>query len=178
MDMRAVRRRCERLAARIGVPSPFDVHVFVHRVAQMRGRPIELAAMSTGVASPCGLWIATDTIDLIFYEDGTSAPHQRHIVVHELGHLCFEHQGQATAEQQDLTHQFPDLDPALVRRVLARTTVTADEEREAEMFATVVLDSGWQRHPPSLSRQPTSEPERQRLERLADTLERPDDPPP
>jgi hypothetical protein len=168
--LKALRRRCENLVARIGVPEPFDELEFVARVAQLRGRPIELAAMATGIASPCGLWIATDQADLIFYADGTSAPHQQHIVVHELGHLMFDHEGEA--DQQRWADSFPDLDVDLVRRVLARSTVSLDEEREAEMFATVVLSTAWRRRDtaPAMPHQFAGR-DSERLARLVTALE-------
>jgi Zn-dependent peptidase ImmA (M78 family) len=146
-DIRSVRRRCETLAEQIGGPAPCDestLAALVERVAALRSRPIEIAPMSIDVSGPCGLWIATEGRDLIFYCADTSRAHQRHIVTHELGHVLADHEGMMDVPPVDaLATLFPDLSPALVTRVLARTTVTDQEELEAEMFASVLLAKSW-----------------------------------
>jgi hypothetical protein len=91
-----------------------------------------------GLFDVCGLWIATDSADLIAYEQHTSAPHQDHIVLHEIGHVLCDHfpATLSTAEQAQLL--LPDLDSAMVRRVLGRSGYSSVEEREAEFLASLL----------------------------------------
>lgn len=109
------------------------MHALCDQVAERRGRPIKLipTADITGV---CGLWIATDTTDLICYESDTTRPHQDHIILHELSHVLCEHYPVSLPP----TELLPDLDPAMVRTVLGRAGYTTDEEREAETLASLI----------------------------------------
>jgi len=56
--------------------------------------------------------------------------------------MLWEHQGISPFTEEFLTKAMPNLDPAALRRVLGRTTFTATQEQEAEMFATVVGEKG------------------------------------
>ncbi|WP_103355656.1 hypothetical protein [Amycolatopsis sp. CA-128772] len=130
-------RRLRKLVRGLDVPVPFDVRTFAGRIAAHRGRPIHLMPV-TGLTGVCGLWIATDAADIIFHEQGTPPAHQEHILLHELSHLLCDHYPVSmdlAAQAQEL---LPSLDPALVRRVLGRTGYSTDEEREAEMLATLI----------------------------------------
>ena len=64
--------------------------------------------------------------------------HREHIILHELGHLLCEHQPTEVIDQEVVAQLFPHLNPAVVQRVLGRTTYTAIEEQEAEMLASLV----------------------------------------
>jgi hypothetical protein len=85
-----------------------------------------------------GMWVATDTMDLILYEQTTTPPHQDHIILHELSHLLCDHFRGKMPEADHMRALLPNLDPAMVRRVLGRTGYSADEEREAELLATLI----------------------------------------
>jgi hypothetical protein len=146
MDLRALKRRCEARARDLDVPAPFDVRVFCDLLAKRRGRPIELRPIATG-SGPCGLWIASDSADYIFYELDTSPLHQEHIILHEVSHLICDHQA-ALANQSDLLKALlPDISPETVRLMLSRNTYSREEEREAEMLASVLLERISSRRP-------------------------------
>lgn len=105
-----------------------------------RGRPIELVPISADITSgPCGTLISTDTTDYVFYTIATPVLHQQHIVLHELGHLLCGHSGGCALQQSVVGKFLPNLPVELVRRVLARSTYDETEEREAELFASLVL---------------------------------------
>jgi hypothetical protein len=122
-------RRCRTRLRDLPLPAPFDVRVLCDQVATRRGRPIRLIPMA-GLTDVCGLWIATDTADLICYERDTTRPHQDHIVLHELSHILCEHSPVETL--------LPDLDPAMVRTVLGRAGYSTEQEREAETLASLI----------------------------------------
>ncbi|MGW5446082.1 hypothetical protein [Streptomyces asiaticus] len=64
-----------------------------HHLAAQRARPLRLHPLPAEAAATgaCGLWLATDAEDHIFYERRTVPLHQEHIVLHEIGHLLFNH---------------------------------------------------------------------------------------
>lgn len=123
------------------MPVPFDARALCERVAARRGRPIRLVPMD-GRAGVCGLWVATDTTDLFFYERVTTPPHQEHIILHELGHLLCDHHHASSTRGPALGPAFeqllPSLDPQMVHRILGRAGYTSEEEREAELLASLI----------------------------------------
>lgn len=132
---RRLRKRCAARLRELPMPVPFDVRVLCDRVARRRGRPIRLVPMA-GLTGVCGLWLATDEADLICYEAATSPPHQEHIILHELAHVLCDHYPSFMPEAA--ASLLPSLDPAMVRRVLARAGYSTEEEREAELLASLI----------------------------------------
>ncbi|MPY58647.1 hypothetical protein [Streptomyces spongiae] len=110
-------------------------------MAHRRGRPIHLYPLPVeGRADgTCGAWIATDTDDHVFFEPGTTRPHQNHIILHEIGHILLGHHRPVTTDDAPVRAALPDLDPRLVRRLLRRSIHTTRQEQEAETFADLVL---------------------------------------
>jgi hypothetical protein len=135
--LRHLRRRCEAIVRDLPLPTPFDVRTLCQTIAARRGRPIRLVAMSTE-SDILGMWVATDAADMIFYERSTPAPHQDHIVLHELAHLLCDHYPTMLTGVEQAAVLVPSLDPEMLRRVLARTTYQAAEEREAELLASLI----------------------------------------
>ncbi|HZG04299.1 MAG TPA: hypothetical protein VE546_12110 [Streptomyces sp.] len=109
-------------------------------VEEQRKRPLYVRPLPLRTtAGTCGVWLATDTADFVFHEVNTTRPHQDHIILHEVGHLLFQHHGLDLPGTRLLADALPDLDPRLVRRLLQRTAYTTEQELEAEMFASLVL---------------------------------------
>ncbi|MFI6789449.1 hypothetical protein ACIBG4_19205 [Nonomuraea sp. NPDC050383] len=131
--------RLEEIVERLEIPHPFDIVEFTRQVARVRRRHIELRPVDTSADGPSGMWLATDTVDYICYEQRTSRSHQEHIILHELGHMVCEHVSAPIAPDTLLRILLPTLDPAMVRSVLGRTTYAEPEEHEAERFAMLVL---------------------------------------
>lgn len=130
MNMKTSRQRCERLLREVEVPEPFDVHAFAEAISRRRGRPLRLVAKPSPLG-PCGMWLALPNTDVVFYETATSRVHREHIIVHELAHLLAAHEPSERLDPALLGGLLPDLDAAVVRRVLARTTYSAVEEQKA-----------------------------------------------
>ncbi|MGW2248775.1 hypothetical protein ACWCXH_01020 [Kitasatospora sp. NPDC001660] len=140
LNDKELRKRCADVVARIDFPSPFSINALVDSVERRRGRQISLVPVALPVhpGSPCGLWVATDDIDYVLYLQETSRAHQEHIVMHELGHMLLGH-GSTEADQAEATRLLmPTLDPRFVQAVLARSVYTSQEERAAELVASLL----------------------------------------
>src|SRR5690606_32015179 len=87
------RARCEAVADALDLPRPFDLDVLCERIAAQRGRPLRLIPLegAPDASLPCGVWVATRSSDLIFYEPATSALRKLQIVLHELAHVRLGH---------------------------------------------------------------------------------------
>lgn len=142
MNLRALRRRCEERLREIELPVPFDAHAFCEALAIRRGRPIHLLPIPSD-GEPGGLTGACLTIaekDFIFYESRTSEWHQDHIILHEVAHLLLGHNSDIGSDEESLRQLFPDFRPEVVRQILQRQSYTREDEREAELLATLILD--------------------------------------
>lgn len=135
------------LARELPIPVPWDRGAFIDNLTELRGRAIRLIPTDTVglVDSPCGLWVACDDEDLIIHEIGTSEYHIDQIVGHEIGHILLGH-GQSGGRGLDEAREFqaclqalPDIDPDCVRAVLGRRDYVGDQERDAEMFACLLI---------------------------------------
>lgn len=138
MSRSGLRDRCEQLLSGLDIPDIFDVRTFARSLGDSRGRRLVLRP-TQNLHGPCGLWIALDSTDVVFYETTTSPLHQTQIILHELGHLIAGHLSDRTLDEQLLHALMPSLNPAMVRRVLSRSGYSHAQEREAEMLATLIL---------------------------------------
>ncbi|MCX4905717.1 hypothetical protein [Streptomyces sp. NBC_00878] len=186
------RARCEATADVVTIPRPFDLDALCEGIAAQRGRPLRLVALEGAPDStmPCGVLVATENADLIFYEPATSALHKLQIVLHELAHLLLGHGGPGTERPAYATRLLPggeggeggedgediarvageeddeddlgiDLDQVL--HILGRTSYSDNEEKDAELLATILSHR-------ILDREATTNPV---LERLGDALGHP-----
>lgn len=133
-----LQRQCHALLATLTVPDPFDFDAFCAMVAEHRGRPLRLMEMrdTRNGPGPSGMWIATDAEDIVLVEPRTSVLHRRHIALHEIGHMLWDH---TTSGVQPADRKlFCELDSTMVRRLLTRERPTDLQEQEAEMLATVL----------------------------------------
>ncbi|GIH10567.1 hypothetical protein Rhe02_86340 [Rhizocola hellebori] len=124
----------------MALSDPFDLSELCRGVEAQRGRRIILVALPLSAAGPCGLWLATDEVDFICFEEYTSVLHQRHIVLHELGHILCAHSS-PHALHQVLEGLVPMLSREALRNMLARqhNRYQHTDELEAEVFAYEVL---------------------------------------
>jgi hypothetical protein len=138
---RELRRRCRKLLRELDVQPPLDVHEFCARLAAVRGRPIKLIPYPIWADGPFGLWFKGRTTDYIVYQEHTTKPHQRHIILHEVGHILADHPSDEEADDlRDMLSgpggQLTEIPSALRRR----TAYDQQEEREAETVATIILE--------------------------------------
>ncbi|MFD3482197.1 hypothetical protein [Streptomyces sp. NPDC058665] len=134
---RKMRRRCAEVLRDLELPGSFDVPTLCAELGTRRGRAIKRLPLPD-LFGVCGLWIATDTADLIAYEQHTTVPHQNHIVLHEIGHMLCDHFPVTLSPAEQARLLLPDLDPRMIRRVLGRTGYSSVEEREAEFLASLL----------------------------------------
>lgn len=144
------RRRYEQLISTLSIPDPFDMPSFLAGLARQRGKQIELIPAVLPTTLPCGMLVSTDDIDYIFHPIDTTPLHAQHIDMHEVGHLLLGHATGPTntvssdelptlAEQAAVRSLLPDLSTELIRRILGRTAYSNAHEREAEVFASLLL---------------------------------------
>ncbi|MFE0025501.1 hypothetical protein [Amycolatopsis sp. NPDC059021] len=151
MSTRDIRRRCRELLRTLDVQPPLDVAALCHHIGERRGKPIRLVPHPIPVPGPFGVWISTTKAEYILFQDETSKLHQDHIVLHELGHILAGHQSDEVddalmaelypgTKPDTLRQQYPDIGPDAVRRALRRSCYDSDNEREAEVVATTILE--------------------------------------
>ncbi|MCX5386238.1 ImmA/IrrE family metallo-endopeptidase [Streptomyces sp. NBC_00083] len=140
-----LQRRCLAILRDVGVERSLPFDAVCARVEELRGRRLVLRELPEEAAQSgvCGLWLGTDTADYIFYEARTAPLHREHIVLHEIGHVLCDHRRDIAAGAGDLAGP-PDgeLQPQLVKRLMARSSYTTREEQEAEMIASLIQSSG------------------------------------
>ncbi|MFG2986158.1 toxin [Streptomyces sp. NPDC048258] len=140
MNNKELRRYCADVVDNLDIPAGADVNELCDRLEQLRGRPISLieVPMPTGAGKPCGLWVATDDADYICYQKFTTLAHQQHIARHEIGHMLCGHEAAPAMADEVAQLLMPTLSPTLVRSVLARTQYSTEEERAAELVASLM----------------------------------------
>lgn len=153
MNLRVLRRRCEDRLREIEFPVPFDAATFCDALAARRGRPIVLQSI-VARGGPFGFWVPTPDRDYIFYERETSDWHQEHIVLHEACHMLWGHEPTPITAPDLAQLLVPSISPDTVRRMLQRRAYPEEQEHEAELLATLILErvgsargSGAQRRP-------------------------------
>lgn len=139
MDHKQLRKRCEARLRELDIPIPFDARSFCSVLARQWGRPIVLQPVASATG-PSGLWAAGPSVDVIFYERATSPLHQEHIILHEVCHLLCGHRPAPMTETGLSSLLFPHLNPAMVQHVLQRMGYPTEEEYEAELQASLILE--------------------------------------
>ncbi|MGW4031696.1 regulator component [Streptomyces sp. NPDC004838] len=129
---------CEEKVDRLRLPYRFSTRKLCETMAELRGKPIIMSpvGMLGVIDAPCGIRLETPEADLIFYEQGTSVHHQRHILTHELCHVYCDHPG--SLEIDASTAHALGVNPTLLMRMSGRTSYSTEYEREAEIMATVI----------------------------------------
>ena len=138
MRLGVVRARCARLLADLGIDGPTSVEELSDQLSRQRDRPIQLMAHPR-LGEMSGFWIGLDDADTVFYDEALTGLHREHVIAHELAHIAFGHGHDEVMAPEVLAALFPLLDPTQVRRMLARQEYSEAEEREAEVFASMLL---------------------------------------
>lgn len=138
MRDRQLVRWCRRELRSLGAESPLDLETLRQRLQQRRGKPLSIRSAALQVGS-YGLWVSFTDRDLILYQEETTPDHQRHIILHELGHVLAGHHSDE-ADVDALSYLMPHLSSSLVHAVLRRTCYDAEHERAAEVAATIMSE--------------------------------------
>ncbi|MGW1376682.1 toxin [Streptomyces sp. NPDC002446] len=139
-QLKHLRRASDAVLARLDLPDGCDIATLMEQLSSDRGRPIQLVPLQLGAETPCGMWLATDTVDVIVVEADTSRLHRDHIIAHELAHMLCSHGDSAEFNAAVMRDLMPNLDPERVREMLARTSYSTAEEQEAEIVASLILE--------------------------------------
>lgn len=90
----------QTLVDELPLPATLDLDRLREIVAALRMRPIEIAPYPAELASqaktlgeplPSAMCFPAEHTDFIWYRNDTTASHQRHAILHEIGHLCCRH---------------------------------------------------------------------------------------
>ncbi|MEV5054374.1 ImmA/IrrE family metallo-endopeptidase [Arthrobacter sp. LAR12-1-1.1] len=127
------------------LPIHLTLERLVSVVESLRGRPIEIdVADGLNGGSVCGLWLSTDTKEIILHADTASALHRQQFVLHELGHMVLRHD-EVGVPADYASSVFPNIPGRMVRRVLMRSSfvdqIEAAAETLADLFAAAIRDS-------------------------------------
>lgn len=140
MVRRTIRRRCEQrvdeVLRDVGLPTPWDLDKFLDQLECHRARPIDLLRLDGALGSITGLWQRQSDHDVIAYPANTTLDHQDQIVLHEVGHMLFDHTGVCVLA--DAAAIAPSLAPRALAHLLGSAR-RGEQEAEAEIFATVLL---------------------------------------
>jgi Zn-dependent peptidase ImmA (M78 family) len=126
------------LLQQVALPNPWDANEFLNQLERHRGREIDLCAVPWSFGDGTGAWKRAADYDLIAYAANTTSIHQDHIILHEVGHMVFDHRGRCVLSQQQAHRLAPHLQPAAFAHLLNGTSHRS-EEAEAETFATMIL---------------------------------------
>jgi len=146
---RELHRRIRGELQELGVRPPLDVEELCRALGKKRGRPIVLKPAPLEKPGPSGLWVDTPGMDIILYQQETTRLHQKHIILHEVGHiLVADDEASAAAEAKEEPDDYvegwasliPVLDPKLIRRVARRCSYDDGEECAVELVATIILE--------------------------------------
>ena len=121
------------------LPDQWSADEFVHRVAEHRGRPIQLLSYPLSSDDPTGFWLPTADTDYIVIPETASGARRDAIIGHELAHIVLGHDPLPANDTAGLTAVAPSSSPALVARFLPRRGYAADIERDAETLATRLI---------------------------------------
>ncbi|MFE0021353.1 hypothetical protein [Amycolatopsis sp. NPDC059021] len=138
-----LRNRCQALVEAVDVSQPFTARSLCGILAEQRGRRLYVHPLPRDMndeGTPCGVWLATDVADHIFFEEHTSPFHQEHIIMHELAHMICGHTIADLPAELDARILDDTADPQEIQQILLRTSYSTDQEQEAELVATLLLE--------------------------------------
>jgi hypothetical protein len=154
LPARRLRKRCREVVRRLRLPDPFSVPALCDSISAQRGRALYLHPLAKPEGTldmPCGMWVATDIADHVFFEQQTSPFHQEHIILHELGHMICGHTIAMLGDEFGSAAIAGDTGGEVVRQALMRTSYNTEQEQEAELVATLLLERGREINGESLS---------------------------
>ncbi|WP_436501821.1 hypothetical protein [Actinokineospora sp. HUAS TT18] len=147
-----IREKCALLIDGLDVSEPFDITALLRAWPTKFGARVELVPAKLGSSLPCGLLVSTGDVHYVYYDATASPLHRTQIICHELGHLALGHAEQSgghvhdelghvdPVEDLDVLHSLmPTLSPGLIRRLMGRTVYDDAQERDAELFGSLLV---------------------------------------
>ncbi|WP_404868450.1 ImmA/IrrE family metallo-endopeptidase [Kitasatospora griseola] len=132
---------CEK---RIGELLPLLPHRFtegelVQAVSTLIGRAIVVEPRDMKGNFACGLRERYSDHEVISFERNTSPLHRIQIIAHELGHILWGHKGSISLSDIPSDEELADMIDWSVLGISARTSYDSQEEQEAELMATLII---------------------------------------
>ncbi|PBC83669.1 MULTISPECIES: ImmA/IrrE family metallo-endopeptidase [unclassified Streptomyces] len=137
---RRLHRASEELLDRLDLPTGSSVAALIDRLSRRRNRPIHVIPAALGAGEPCGIWLATDSADIIVVEADITPFHQDHIIAHELAHVLCAHSDSSKPDPEGMALLFPHLDVQRVIEVMGRSAYSTEDEQAAEIVASLILE--------------------------------------
>ena len=134
-----------KLVGAMDLPAAMALENLAEKLATLRGRPIKILPYPDHIVAefrnsdeplPYGVWIAEERADYVFYRTDTTPSHQRHIILHELGHISCRHVGEPVPP--DLAAEKRPASHAVVGVLKRASGYGEHQEQAAETFAYLV----------------------------------------
>jgi hypothetical protein len=127
------------------LPSRISLDRLISIIEKARGRRIEIdVCESLNGGTVCGLWLSTNSREIILHAPTPSALHRQQFILHELGHMVLRHD-EAVVSANYAETLFPNLSGEKVSRILGRSDfldhIEAAAETLADLFAAAIRDS-------------------------------------
>jgi hypothetical protein len=149
-----VRQRCEAVVAELSLPPGGGLEEVCDLVAERVGRPVHTLIMPLGGATS-GMTILLEHELWICVDQDTSAWHQAHVKLHEIGHLLMGHEEQAAVTEDALRLWTPSLDAGVAMRHMGLGATFRRYhayDKPAEMEAEIVAGLLEERMSPNVAR--------------------------
>lgn len=127
----------------VTVEKGITLDALISRVEAARGRPLqirEVPELAEGDGTLCGLWLATDTEDIVLHAPSESELHRMQFILHELAHIMLLHDKVDDATGYVTDAVLPHFESATVVKALARDSIKDRYEVLAERLADVLAD--------------------------------------
>ncbi|MFI0742518.1 hypothetical protein ACH4PU_31240 [Streptomyces sp. NPDC021100] len=134
--VRELERRLRQELRELEIQPPLDVEALCRALGRRWDRDIELQPAPLPKPGPLGLLVETPEADIILYQQETTRLHQDHIILHEVGHMLADHD----SDETELPSPVPGVEPGDVRKVFKRCSYDNQQECDAELVATIILE--------------------------------------
>ncbi|MFE2639449.1 hypothetical protein ACFXKF_32600 [Streptomyces scopuliridis] len=145
-----VERRTRAFIEELGLPPVDNVLDLVPFMEERMSREIQLVPFvpdfsdpeALDPAAPCGVWMALEETDVLFYDDGVSPAYTEIVAGHEFAHMLLHRDKKQSIKVKNLGSLITTIEPSTARLVLGRNRSRFDEpaEFEAEMFGTLLQE--------------------------------------
>lgn len=108
----------------------------IRRVQSARGKPMEiheLPSLAQEDGALCGLWLDTESKDIVLHAPSESALHRQQFLLHELAHMILQHD--RNDDVFSTRSLLPTIEGARVKKALARDSLNSRFELDAEALA-------------------------------------------
>lgn len=138
LTQKKLRRRVNvrALVDGLAIPDPWDLELLYQRVAETRGRPIDMLPQDDMGEAVTGAVFRLTSRDVVFYRASLSGWHREHVLCHELGHIIAGHLDGPDAYAGGADD---DLNGAATIMLARQCAYGETRERDAERVAELIL---------------------------------------